>query len=175
MQMEEGLDTGPVFLAREVPLGAEDTAGTLTEKLGGLAAEIVRERLPSLLAGQLTAQAQDHSRATHAPPLTREDCRIDWRRTGAEILALVRGLHPRPTAHTTVAGQLLKIQSLSATQGTLTGRAPGTLSVSGKKVLVQTGDEALALEVAQLEGRKAMSAWDLVNGRALRDGQVLGD
>ena len=78
MQMDEGMDTGPVLAEHRLPILHEDDAATLTEKLGRLAAEVTRQEVPRFLRGELTPRNQDHSLATHAPPITREDSPLDW-------------------------------------------------------------------------------------------------
>lgn len=176
MQMDEGLDTGPVFTTRELAIGPDETAGELAERIAQLAATVVREDVPRAIAGELTAAPQDHSLATHAPPLEAEHLQVDWSAPAASIAALVRGLAPRPTARTTVDGKLLKLHSASAEPADGNDTPPGTILLAEKAgIVVATGGGRLVIQRAQLEGRRALDAADLVNGRALAEGQRLGD
>src|SRR5689334_7222204 len=106
MQMDEGLDTGPVYSERRTPILGEDDAATLSGKLAELAAVVVREDLPRAVSGELVAIPQDGSLATFAPPLDREHARIDWAASAPVIVNQVRGLSPRPGAFTTKAGRV---------------------------------------------------------------------
>lgn len=173
MQMDVGLDTGPVFTRHEIPIGAEETAGELAERLSLLAADVVRRDLPRVLAGELVATPQDAARATLAPPLQREHGSIDWTRPSKEVHDRIRGLAPRPGAHTTLRGKQLRV-ARTALLRAAPALAPGVVRAERREVLVGTGDGAVELVRAQLEGRREVAAVDLVNGRALAEGDVLG-
>jgi len=176
MQMDEGLDTGPVLAVRKISIDPADDAGRLSSRLAALAAEVVREDLGRAVSGELVATPQDPALATLAPPLTREHGRIDWARSRAEIANLVRGLSPKPGAHTTRQGKGIKV--LCARVDPASGRVdapPGTVVRADRGGLwVATADGVLELVRAQVEGKKVMEATDLVNGRALSLGDVLG-
>jgi methionyl-tRNA formyltransferase len=175
MHMDAGLDTGPVFLERKVPILPDDDAGVLSARLADLAAAVVREDIPRLARGELSAVPQAAELATLAPPLTKEDGRIDWRLTGREIKNLTRGLNPRPGAFTTLSGKNLKILSIEPSGAAPTGGAPGTVVRADKSgAFVATGDGAVELLIAQLEGKKPVRGRDLVNGRSIREGDLLG-
>jgi methionyl-tRNA formyltransferase len=173
MQMDAGMDTGPVLSRHALSIGEDETAGELTLRLGELAAEVVRQDLPRAVRGELTPEPQDEALATHAPPLEREHGRIDFSRSAAEIKRLVRGLAPRPGAFTLAGGKTLRVSRVRATNRVFDG-VPGTVHVHGGEPWVTTGSGALEIESAQLEGRRAASGRDLVNGRALKHGLVLG-
>jgi methionyl-tRNA formyltransferase len=174
MQMDEGLDTGPVYAHRELPILPDDDAGTLSAKLADLAAEVVRVDLPKAVRGELALVPQDHASATFAPPLTREHGRIDWTAPARTIVDQIRGLSPRPGAFTTVAGRALKV--LVARVGPVLDAGPPGQVVRADQggLWIATGERALEVVRAQAEGKKAMSAADLVNGRALRLGDMTG-
>jgi methionyl-tRNA formyltransferase len=173
MQMDAGMDTGPVLSRHAIPIGDDETAGELTIRLGELAAEVVRSDLPRAVQGELTPEPQDEALATQAPPLERDHGRIDFSRSAAEIKNQVRGLSPRPGAFTTAAGKNLRVSRVRASNRTFDG-APGTVHVHGGDPWVSTGSGALEIVNAQLEGRRAATGRDLVNGRALAHGLVLG-
>jgi methionyl-tRNA formyltransferase len=162
-----------VFVERAIPIGPDETAGELAERLAALAAEVTLDELPRVVRGELSATPQDHSLATQAPMLERVHGSIDWRWSSARVHDVVRGLAPRPSAFSAVGGLRLRV--------TATRRAhpvpklePGEVRVERPRVLVGTGDGAIELVRAQLEGKREQSALDLVNGRAISDGQKLG-
>jgi methionyl-tRNA formyltransferase len=173
MQMDEGLDSGPVFSQRALEISENETGGELAARLAALAADVTREDLPGVLRGELEPVPQDAARATHAPLLERSHGVIDWTRPARAVHDLVRGLSPRPSAFTSAAGHRLRVTAtrLVAPVPVL---APGEVRVERPRVLVGTGDGALELLRAQLEGKRELAALDLVNGRALVDGQRLG-
>ena len=174
MQMDAGLDTGPVFIERALPIGPHETAGELAERLAELAAVVVREDLPRAVAGELRALPQDASLASHAPPIEREHARLDWSAPAVTIDRLIRAMSPRPGAHTSVRGKMLKIVAARVRPGA-SELPPGSVAISETgELTVATGEGALAVLRAQLEGRKALDAVDLINGRALKTGDTLG-
>jgi len=173
MQMDAGLDTGPVFTRHSLSIGPDETAGELAERIAQLAAAVVLSDIPRLGAGELTAEPQDATLATHAPPLGREHGRIDWHLPSRAVHDLIRGLSPRPGAYTTHRGKALRVRS-TARIAAAPALAPGELRVERPKVLIGTGDGALELVTAQVEGRRELPALELVNGRALADGERLG-
>jgi methionyl-tRNA formyltransferase len=173
MQMDEGLDTGPVYARRAIPIGAEETAGELADRLADTAAGLVREELAAALEGRLAAVPQEHEKATHAPPLTRGDGALNFSKSARDLVDLVRALSPKPGAHTLLNGRPFKVAQARLTKRGPLGE-PGLVSVDQKQVLVSTSDGAFELCRAQLEGRRELAAIDLVNGRALAAGTVLG-
>lgn len=176
MQMDAGMDTGPVYCTRAIDIEAEETAGELAERLARLAAEVTELDLPRVLAGELVAVAQDEPNATHAPPLDRSDTVIDFGRSARELHNQIRGLSPRPAAHTTLHGKKLKILRSRVADEDQRELPPGRIQVRSKRVVVVgTGRGALELTLAQLEGKRALDAQTLVNGRVLADGLDLGN
>lgn len=172
MRMDAGLDTGPVFVIRRTPIGSRENSGQLGDRLALLAAEMVRDELPRVVRGELDAAPQDASSATLAPPIAPEDARLDFTRPAIELVHRVRGLAPRPGAFTTRAGTRLRV--LEATADDAGAATPGRVRISDGRVLVGTGRGSLSIELAQLEGKRPLGARDLVNGRALGDGDALG-
>jgi methionyl-tRNA formyltransferase len=138
-----------------------------------LAAHVVEADLPKVVDRQLQAVPQDESQVTLAPPLERANGRIDWSRSSSDVHNLVRGLAPRPGAHTTLAGKSLKI-SVTRRVEVAPALRPGEVRVERPRVLLGTGDGAVELVRAQLEGKRELDALSLANGRALKDGDVLG-
>ena len=174
MQMDEGMDTGPVFSMHEIPIGPDQTSGELAVDLARCAADVVRRDLRRAVEGELVAVAQDHERATHARMLTKEDGRIDWDRPAHRVHDHVRGMSPWPGAFTTHGGKVLKVLETRLAEGAA-GAPPGTVVIAKKDVIeVACGEGRLAIRRAQLEGKKALGALDLTSGRALVEGAVLG-
>jgi methionyl-tRNA formyltransferase len=177
MQMDEGLDTGPVYCERRLAIGENEDTGSLTTRLGELAAEVVREDLPRAVRGEISPTPQDTSRATYAPPMEKEHARLDWGLPARDIVNRVRGLSPRPGAYTTITGRTFKVLSARVAPGGVSDPdKAGTVIRADKGGLwIAAADGAVELVQAQVEGRKPMGAADLVNGRAVRLGQILGN
>jgi methionyl-tRNA formyltransferase len=115
MQMDEGLDTGAVLSRHRLAIGAEETGGELSLRIGELAADVVRKDLAAAVAGKFVPEPQDHALATHAPPLTREDGRVDFTQTAASIANRVRALSPRPGAFTVAGRKTLRLGAVRVT------------------------------------------------------------
>jgi methionyl-tRNA formyltransferase len=175
MQMDEGLDTGPVYARHALDLSDTETAGTLGERMAVLAAHVVRADLTAAVEGKLVAQPQNEALASHAPLIERSHLQVDWSRPALDIARLIRGMAPRPGAFTLLGGKVLRLHEARPTTGPMPpDAAPGSVSILGKRALINTGGGTLELLNAQLEGKKALMAQDLINGRVLVEGLVLG-
>ncbi len=177
MQMDEGMDTGPVLAEHRLPIMPEDNAGSLAEKLGRLAAQVTRQELPRFLRGELTARSQEHSLATHAPPITRDDSPLDWSKSSDQIVNHIRGLSPRPGATTQIkkidaSPRRLKLLDAKCSSLPLTLGA-GEIGAEQGHLLVGTGQGLVEIVCAQLEGKKPAQGRDLLNGRTLGPGDTL--
>jgi methionyl-tRNA formyltransferase len=174
MQMEEGLDTGPVFCRRELAIDASDDAGTLAARLAELAQTVVEQDLPRVLSGELRAVPQDEALASLAPPIEKAECALDFNKSAAELGRQIRALSPRPGATARLAERRLRITQ--AAECPLPAPAPpGRIEIWDKKrILVATGSGTLEILRAQLEGRKELAAQDLANGRVVGEGDILG-
>jgi len=169
MQMDEGLDTGDIRLQRGLSIADDETGESLLRKLGPLGAAALTQAIALLAQGRLPRVPQDHSKATLAPLLSREDGRVDWTRTADELDARRRGFMPWPGAWTTVDGAALKIQS--ARPGAGSG-APGEL-LAGTAVACAPGTAWELVEV-QPEGKRRMPAAAWLQGARLKPGHRLG-
>ena len=171
MHMEPSLDTGPVYATRCVPIGCCH-AGELTEALARAGAELLVETLPGIVAGTVTATPQDHSRATHAAKLAKEDGRIDWRLAVAQVDAHIRGVTPAPGATTRVlckdAPEPLEVRVVSghpAGEGLSAGLpAPGTIVRVPAGLAVACADGLYVLDRVRPSGRKDMEGLAFANG-----------
>ena len=173
MRLDAGLDTGPMLLAQVVPIGEEETAVDVYETLAEIGAPLMVETLRRLEVGELFPESQDHSLATHAPILTRDDGRIDFTRTAREIYNRWRGFQPWPGAFTALRGKKLIVHRLHPVENF--GIAPGTIQVHDGRLLVGSGQgTALELDEVQPEGKRRMSAADFLRGYQLNSGERLG-
>jgi methionyl-tRNA formyltransferase len=175
MRLDAGLDTGELLLAREVPIDPEDTAETLAPKLAEAGAPLMLETLRGLAAGTITPQPQDHARASLAPLLTKEDGRIDFRRTATEIWNRLRGFTPWPGAYTSFRGRTLNIWRARPGPAHPDVLAPGQVHAHGEHLCLGCG-QSTTLEVfeVQLEGKKRMTAREFVNGYRPGPREMLG-
>jgi methionyl-tRNA formyltransferase len=174
MRIDAGLDTGDILLQKEIPILADDTAETLARRLADLGAALMIETLYGLQAGTLTGRSQDHSKATLAPVLKKEDGLIDFQRTAVEIWNRLRGFQPWPGAYTRFRGKQLQIHAAKPLPS-LSTSTPGELVAENDSFIVGCGNKS-ALEVTelQLEGKKRMSARDFLHGYRLTPGERLG-
>ena len=175
MKIDEGLDTGDILLEEEVPIRDEDTTETLSERLSGVGANLTAETLAELIRGEIQPQRQDHTQATYAPILKREDGQISWSLRAEEIGCRVRGLRPWPGAYTSFRSKNLHIWSATPVMGRAEPEhEPGTLLPGPGTLHVVCGLGTL-LEVLelQLEGRKRLPARDFMNGMRIKAGEKL--
>lgn len=167
MQMEAGLDTGPMLLKVSTPIAATDTGGSLHDRLASLGPQAVIQAISGLAAGNLVGEVQDDSLATYAHKLNKDEARLDWNRPAIELERLVRAFHPWPICHSTLNGEALKVHAaqLHEKQGEGSG-TPGTVLAADKSGLtVACGEGALHLTRLQLPGGKALNFSDLYNSR----------
>ena len=166
-QMDAGMDTGAMLLRVETPIGPEETAGELSERLARLGAEVMLDTLARLDSLKPTPQPEG---ATLAPRLKKTDGAIDWQRPARQLVDLLRGCNPWPGATTTLAGGALTLWRARVVPGTGT---PGTLVAHERSLAIVAGEGAvLPLEV-QPESRRAL-AWDeFLRGARLTAGQTL--
>ena len=172
MQMDEGLDTGAILAQRAIPIADDDTTGTLTPKLATLAAELMLETLPRILADEITPQPQDYARATMFKQIKKEEGLIDWTRPAIEIARRVRAFNPWPSAFTFWNGAMLKILCAEVSRGKA-NTEPGQVIQVGKEIAVTTGDSTLILREIQLAGKRAMTIEEFVRGQREFIGGVL--
>jgi methionyl-tRNA formyltransferase len=173
MQMDAGLDTGPILLSRPQPIHARETAASLHDRLATVGAQALLEALDDIARGTATPQAQPHDGATYASKIRKEEALIDWSRSAVELDRQVRGFNPWPVAETQWHGQQLRIWEAAPAAASAPGRPGTVLATSAEGIDVCTGDGALRLSRVQIAGRKAMSAAEFLNAHRL-DGAVLG-
>jgi methionyl-tRNA formyltransferase len=169
------VDTGNVIMKRSMPIGPDETAGEVHDRMMVLGADVVVETVRRILDGSAKAEPQDDSLASPAPKIFREDCQIDWSRSAADIHNLIRGVSPVPGAFTAFGGRQLKIFRTRTVEGPMVALAPGTIMATDPGLLVATGNGALELLEVQMEGRQRVSAADFVNGHRPDVGIRLGE
>ena len=174
MQMDEGLDTGDIRLQRPCDVAPDETGESLLAKLSPLGASALEEALRRLERGELLRFPQDHSRATLAPMLTREDGRVDFSRTALELDQRRRGFTPWPGAWTTAKGKVLKIHA--ARPFATGGRDPGVIVAAGVEGIDVScgGGSVWRLFEVQPEGKRLMPTSAYLAGHPLRPGDRLG-
>lgn len=172
MRMDAGLDTGDVLLQRELMIEPEDTAETLAPRLASVGADLMVETLHGLQSGSIHRHPQDHSKATLAPILKKEDGLVDFSRPPIEIVNRMRGFQPWPGVYTFFRGKNLQILQARAASENV---PQSEMLVSGDRLLVgcdrNTSLELLAL---QLEAKKRTTARDFIHGYRPKPGEKLG-
>ncbi len=171
MKMDEGMDTGDILLQREIPIGPQDTAETLHDKLASLAAELLVETLGKMKGGEISPIHQDSSQATYAPSLEKENGRIDWKEEAQEIDRRVRAFNPWPGAFTQYQGRVFKIFRGEAREGE--AKDGGRVLWVGRDFIeVGTGKGSFLMREVQLEGKKRMGVRDFLAGHSIPVGIV---
>ena len=169
MQMEKGLDTGPVLLEKRAPIGPEETSGELTVRLAALGADAIVDALGTL--DSLVPRAQDASQATYAAKIAKPEARIDWSRSSEEIDRLVRAFNPAPGAEAAVGTEALKVWKARPVRGS---GAPGEiLEAEEGRLVVAAGSGAIQLLEIQRPGGRRVPAAEFLRGARLRRGAPL--
>jgi methionyl-tRNA formyltransferase len=174
MLIDEGMDTGPILLARATPIGKDESAPSLEGRLAGMGAELLVETLAGLEQGTLRPTPQDDTLASYARIIRKEDGRLDWTQPAPALARRVRALQPWPGTFTTFGGRQLKV--LSALAEGPVGGEPGTIVEAGPDGLgVACGDgRRLRLVEVQPESRRPMAAAAFVAGARIEPGARLG-
>ncbi len=175
MQIVQELDAGPILLQRATKIGETETAPQLLERLSEVGADLASETLRNL--DHLKPTAQDHSAATFAPILKREDGLIDWDMDAYAIARRVRGFQPWPNAYTTLASERLIVWNAQPEWIEQLRFTPGqVIEAVRDRLIVACGEgTALRLNEIQLQGSRRMSARDFLNGTRLQVGDILGE
>lgn len=175
MLLDEGMDSGPLLAQSEpVALTGDERSGDLTKRLFEIGAEMLPGVMAGLDDGSVTPTPQDESLVTMTRLVEKADGRIDWTRSAEEIERMTRAFDPWPGASTTLRGKGLKVIVARVSASDQPEATPGTVRVHDRRVFVACGDGELELLEAQPEGRRPMSARDLINGMPDLDGAVLG-
>lgn len=174
MLLDAGMDTGPVLTQRETAISMEDNFGAVHDRLSQIGAELLLETLYGWIAGRIEPHPQDGSLATNAPPLTKEEFRIDWNLPAKEIINRVRAFDPWPGAYFYLGGKRVKCFLARHFPWIGIGRPGEVAGISEQGIIVAGGDrQAIVIGELQIEGQKRMSAQDFVRGRAVPAGSFL--
>jgi methionyl-tRNA formyltransferase len=174
MQIDAGLDTGPILEQLELEIGPDETAPQFSARIAEAGAPLMHDTLRKLSRGEIQPKLQDNSLATLAPPLKKSEGQIDWTKPAASIYNQIRAFDPWPGAYTRFRGQLCHIWGRPASQplGMNGVQKPGTIMAERNKVLVFCGSASfLGLDFVQIEGRKRMTAREFANGARFKPGE----
>jgi methionyl-tRNA formyltransferase len=174
MQMDAGLDTGPMLSVVREAIRADDTTASLSERLALSGAQLMADTLPKYLSGEIVPQPQPEDGVTYSPKIDKANAQIDWNKPAAEIERLVRAYIPWPGTQTLWDGQMVKVLKAQAIEGKRDGEIGRVLKLSDGSIGVVTGEGVLVLKEIQLAGRKAMKPEDFVRGQPKFIGTVLG-
>jgi methionyl-tRNA formyltransferase len=169
MQMDAGLDTGPVLAQEGFPIADEDTAGTLHDRLAQLGARMCVQALDRLQAGALAAEPQRESEATYAPKIRKTEARIDWREDAPAVRRRVRAFNPAPGASAGIRGVEIKLWACALAEGR---GAPGeVLDASERGLLIACGEGAILASELQRAGGRRLDAREFLRGFPLSSGE----
>ncbi|HTZ19046.1 MAG TPA: methionyl-tRNA formyltransferase [Dissulfurispiraceae bacterium] len=167
MMMDAGLDTGDILLQSSLEIDADDNAATLSTRLAELGATTLLDTIKGIRAGCVKPVPQQ-GEATFAPPLRKEDGRIDWKKSAVELVNFIRGMNPWPSAFCRLGNERVKILSAKASGGS---SEPGRIEKASSGTLIAgTSEGLLIIDELQPEGKKVMSAAAFLAGRKLKEG-----
>ena len=175
MQLDEGMDTGPVLLEKRVAIDPDETSGELLARLAPIGAAALLEAIELIASGRATPIAQDHAASTHAPMLTKADGAIDFTQPAPKVAARIRGVDPWPGAQALLRGQIVKVFRARAAAGTSGAPPAGTVvAVDANGLHVACGDGGVVvIRDVHAPGRKRLTAAQFAAGRGVAIGDVL--
>jgi methionyl-tRNA formyltransferase len=179
MQLDEGMDTGPVYLDRRTAIDPDETSGELLARLAPIGAAAMLDAIDKIAAGTITATPQDHASATHAPMLAKSDGAIDFSQPARLVAARIRGVDPWPGAQALLRGQIVKLFRARPDPSPASPPAGG-LPIYGTVIAVDGGlhvmcgdDRSIVIREIQAPGRKRLTAQQFAAGRGVAVGDVL--
>ncbi len=175
MFMDPGMDTGPILLTAETEISPEDTAGILHDRLSRMGADLLVRTLEGLEQNTLSPRLQDHSRATLAPKIEKEEARIDWNSSARQLFNLLRAFDPWPGAYTFWSGRKVKLFRPRLTEDSSREAAGTVIEDSSDRLRVATAQGDLIIREIQAESRPRMAMADFLKGYLLRPGVRLGE
>lgn len=164
MQMDSGLDTGPVLLQKKCPISATDTSGSLNNKLAVIGSECILEILDTIASGRIQPLVQDESLVSYARKITKSEARIDWSLSAVTIDRMIRAFNPAPICHTELAGLPLRLWQAEVLDTDLNSTPGVILSCTRAGIDVATGQGVLRILQLQPQGKRVMSVADFLNG-----------
>ena len=183
MQLDEGMDTGPVLLERRVPIDPEETSGELLARLAPIGADALLQAIALIVRGEAKPIAQDHAGATHARMLEKSDGAIDFTQPAAAVAARIRGVDPWPGAQAMLRGQVVKLfraRAMTELASAAISAANSSATVAGTVIAIDAtglhavcGDGVVVIREIQAPGRKRVTAKQFADGRGVAVGDVL--
>ena len=173
MQMDAGLDTGDMLLMERLPIRADDTTGSLHDRLAVLGGRLIVEALEIAACGGLTAKKQPTEGVTYAHKIDKAEAAIDWTQPARTLVRRVRAFNPFPGAATALAGEAIKVWEARVDDAATAGQPGAVLAADVDGIRVATGEGALVLTELQRAGGKRLAAADFLRGFPLAAGQVL--
>ncbi len=164
IQMDSGLDTGPILLQKNYTISPFDTSGIIHKILANIGSKCLLEILDALVSGDLQAIVQDNALACYAEKITKSEARIDWTQSAETIDCAIRAFNPAPVCHTKIEGLSLRIWQAEILESTSTSPAGEIIHASKTGIDIATGDGVLRILQLQLQGKRAMSVADFLNG-----------
>ncbi|NLW23166.1 MAG: methionyl-tRNA formyltransferase [Tissierellia bacterium] len=174
MEMDEGLDTGDILKVKEITIGDEDDSQSIHDKLSLVGSRLIIETLKDIKEGKITKIPQDHSLASYAPMLTKEIGRIDWNDTGDNIVNLIRGLKPWPSAYMIYEGKNVKIHQVEKIEKFSDEENGRVVKVSDDGIYVNCSDACIVIKELQFPGKKKLKVSDYLRGNRFNDNIKLG-
>lgn len=175
MRMDAGLDTGPILFQEETPIGEDETAGQLHDRLAMLAGDLMIRSLRHMAEHPIEEKAQDHDRATYAHKIEKEMGLVEWGRGAREVSAFIRAFDPRPGAFTFCQGSEIKLYAATVASGPVRPGVPGLVRRQpGGRLFVETGEGVVEIREVQAPGKRRMPAADFLRGFHLEEGTLLG-
>lgn len=164
MEMDEGLDTGDMLKIGRIPIEEEDDSISIHDKLSALGGKLIVEVLEDIEKGQIDKTPQDDSLSSYAPMLSKETGRIDWNNNGDNIINLIRGLKPWPSAYFIYNGENIKIHKARKAERFVNYDNGVVAKVSDEGIYVNCQDSSIVIEELQFPGKKAMKVSDYLRG-----------
>jgi len=175
IQMDEGMDTGPILHRVETRIKPQERAGELSKRLAELGAQALKETLMRLKRGELKATPQPEDGVTLAPMINKELASIDWSKPARRVVNVIRGLHPQPCAHTLLAGKRLKIHRARVSSESDKLAEAGTVIAAKDSLVVAAGEGSVELVEVQPEGKRVMNIKAFLRGHRIDAGARLGE
>lgn len=175
MQMDEGMDTGPILFQEEVPVLKDETAGQLHDRLAVMAGDLMVRSLKRMSGTTLRPTPQNHSRATYAPKIGRELSLVNWKEEAVQVSARIRGMDPRPGAYTLWEEQEIKLFASTVVERDRTDGSPGqVLGLREEYLVIATGRGVVGIRALQYPGRNRLPAREFLRGFSIPEGAILG-
>ena len=173
MQMDDGIDTGDMLEVSETEIGENETAGELFDRLAEMGGKLIVSTLSKLEKGELTPIPQDHEKSNYAKIISKEMALIDFNMSAENVFNLIRGFNPWPIAYTIIGDKRLKVFAAEKI-GSVNGKAGEVVSSDGTLTVAFGDGNGLRFTDVQLEGSKRMSATEMLKGRPIEKGTILG-